>query len=262
MTKIGTTRPARVLVRFLGEEFEGRDEWVPPARLKVPWTEVEEFVLREARWSAVIDASSHVRDAPEDYAASLVFDELIDPALATHGYGRTAGVVRIHDLERLARFLDVPPEGLRDDRLAFVEEGALVAPWSATERIARRAARRNPEPLLRHIDREESQQRQKMMHGEWYRASRHGSERFMEPEFFAEADEQPYHRPYRELVRTWCGVEAVERRDELIELRKEVSRLGRLIQDAVVVLRDAGQTEHAARIQRDLGITIDELRRP
>jgi hypothetical protein len=30
--KLGTQRPARVLVRFVDERFEGRQEWVPPAR--------------------------------------------------------------------------------------------------------------------------------------------------------------------------------------------------------------------------------------
>jgi len=30
--KLGTQRPARVLVRFVDERFEGRQEWAPPAR--------------------------------------------------------------------------------------------------------------------------------------------------------------------------------------------------------------------------------------
>ena len=33
--RIGTSKPARVLVRFVADEFEGRRDWVPPARLKV-----------------------------------------------------------------------------------------------------------------------------------------------------------------------------------------------------------------------------------
>lgn len=33
--KIGTQKPARVQVRFVDERFEGRQEWVPPARLNV-----------------------------------------------------------------------------------------------------------------------------------------------------------------------------------------------------------------------------------
>jgi hypothetical protein len=35
--RLGTQKPARVLVRFVDDAFEGREEWVPPARLKVPW---------------------------------------------------------------------------------------------------------------------------------------------------------------------------------------------------------------------------------
>jgi len=33
----GTQRPARVFVRFVDDRFEGRQEWVPPSRLKVRW---------------------------------------------------------------------------------------------------------------------------------------------------------------------------------------------------------------------------------
>jgi len=39
--RMGTQKPARVLVRFVDDRFEGREEWVPPARLKVPWSEVD-----------------------------------------------------------------------------------------------------------------------------------------------------------------------------------------------------------------------------
>jgi hypothetical protein len=49
--KFGTQRPPRVLVRFVDQQFEGRQEWVPPARLKVPWAAVEVFREREARWA-------------------------------------------------------------------------------------------------------------------------------------------------------------------------------------------------------------------
>jgi hypothetical protein len=51
--KFGTKRPARVLVRFVEERFEGRQEWVPPARLKVPWAAVDNFRQREARWDRI-----------------------------------------------------------------------------------------------------------------------------------------------------------------------------------------------------------------
>lgn len=41
--KIGSQNPPRVLVRWADESFEGRQEWVSPARLKVLWAEVDEF---------------------------------------------------------------------------------------------------------------------------------------------------------------------------------------------------------------------------
>jgi hypothetical protein len=41
--KIGSRRPIRVLVRFVDPSFEGLEDWVPPARLKVLWTDVEAF---------------------------------------------------------------------------------------------------------------------------------------------------------------------------------------------------------------------------
>ena len=53
VVRFGTSRPSRVLFKFVAEVMEGREEWVPPARLKVIWAEVEQFRNREARWHAV-----------------------------------------------------------------------------------------------------------------------------------------------------------------------------------------------------------------
>lgn len=45
---VGTRKPARVLVRFVDDEFEGREQWVPPVRLKVPWSEVADIALERS----------------------------------------------------------------------------------------------------------------------------------------------------------------------------------------------------------------------
>ncbi|MGB7871480.1 MAG: hypothetical protein WBM01_24985 [Mycobacterium sp.] len=60
--KLGTQRPARVLVRFVDERFEGRQEWVPPARLKVSWAAVGVFREREARWDRIDKRCSYTTD--------------------------------------------------------------------------------------------------------------------------------------------------------------------------------------------------------
>lgn len=54
VVRFGVKTPRRVLVRFVDEEFEGLQDWVPPSRLKVPWSGMAEFVARERRWDAVV----------------------------------------------------------------------------------------------------------------------------------------------------------------------------------------------------------------
>lgn len=58
----GQNTPPRVLIHFVDEQMEGREEWVPPARLKVPWAEVDDFIAVEARWQAVYDLSPSNED--------------------------------------------------------------------------------------------------------------------------------------------------------------------------------------------------------
>lgn len=74
--KIGSRRPIRVLVRFVDPSFEGLEEWVPPARLKVPWAGVEAFEAKERRWTAVLAAFGEDDERQAD-AAGIVFDRLI-----------------------------------------------------------------------------------------------------------------------------------------------------------------------------------------
>lgn len=97
--RTGSREPPRVLIRFLDEAFEGREEWVPPNRLNVPWADVDGFRAAEARWAAVEEASQ-ATDA-EDAAAGIVFDKLVKSDLAALIYN-VEGVVRIHDVDALA----------------------------------------------------------------------------------------------------------------------------------------------------------------
>jgi hypothetical protein len=169
--RIGTNRPPRVLVRFVAEVFEGREEWVPPGRLKVLWSGVKEFLANERRWAAVTDVSP-VSESGEYYATSYVFDTLIDDSLADVGYRNTGGVTTIHDVDGLARFLDIDPDRLRDDPVSFETADGWVVPWSITELIAQRAAAREPDPILRHVDAAEAEHQLHLIYGKTYPASR------------------------------------------------------------------------------------------
>lgn len=219
--RIGVRRPPRVLVRFVADEFEGLEDWVPPARLKCHWDRVQEFREREARWEAVTSQSEKL-DEPLEAAASVVFDVLLEPSLATMGYGATAGVSFINDLRRLATFLDEDPGEFQEAPSAFVEDGTLIVPWSATELIARRAVTRDPHAILRYVEREEHDARREAIYGRWYRAGR-GEDFHTPPEACAQLDER-HGLPVRAILREWAGQEPMDLRHEIAQVRAEVAR--------------------------------------
>lgn len=105
--RIGTNRPARVLVRFVDDEFEGREEWVPPVRLKTTWDKVDEWVADDQRWEAIRDASWRDREDPELLAAQMVLDEHKSLDCVQTGYNRDNGILFINDVTELSRQLDI-----------------------------------------------------------------------------------------------------------------------------------------------------------
>jgi hypothetical protein len=256
VVRLGTQKPARVLVRFVDDQFEGREEWVPPGRLKVSWREVEEYRAREERWTR-IQATGPNRDDPREDAATEVFELLIDDAVASIGYG-CGGSVTISQPDALAAQLGLQVAELTGHPDAFVEDGAVVAPWSVTERVARAAAELNPEPIMQRVWAEEQKAQYEAIHGHYLRMSR-GRDTSVSPEHSIEFDND-YLKPRRQVLQSWCGAEAVKRFDELIELRKEVKRVADVAQSAIDALRAAGHASQAAQLQRELGTTVEMLR--
>lgn len=260
--KVGTGRPARVWVRFVGEAFEGREDWVPPARLKVLWVGVEKLRAYEARWAAVCGEQPYSTDTEED-AAWTVYECVLDGELMTFNYnGGRCSTGRIHDTHRLATSLDLNPSLLTSSPLSFEENGSLVVPWSIVKLVVQTAAARNPEPLLARIDEDERELRRHLVYGESHISRIDGHEVHLKPEWYAEQDEKSsYGRVYREQIREWCGTAAADRHDELAELRKELARLAQLAGHAATALRHAGRETQARQIERALGVTVQDLRR-
>ncbi len=238
VVRLGVKTPRRVLVRFVDEEFEGLQDWVPPARLKVPWAGVEEFAARERRWDAVVAGAPPDRDGPEESAADAVFDLLIAPELAVLGWNATRGVIRVHDVAGLAAFLDVEPSALRADGVSFEEDGDLISPWPVALAVARRAAARDPQRVLRHVEEEEADARREATYGSWHRR-RGAPDDHIPAEICASVDEE-HGRPVRALLRGWCGADAVDLRGEISSLRREAAGAAELAQSAVDCSVDTG----------------------
>lgn len=70
--RLETQRPARVLPRFADVAFEGREDWVPPARLKVRWENIAESRAWEERWDRIHSVGLPLDDSREDAAAQVI----------------------------------------------------------------------------------------------------------------------------------------------------------------------------------------------
>jgi len=256
VTRIGTTKPLRVRVRFADDHYEGGEEWVPPNRLKVRWEGVTHWQEREDRWEAVRDASHHIADTLEYWAANSVFDALSDIEVRD-GYGRDAGILTIGDIDRVCAALDVEKTLFLDEPLTFVDDDdSLVAPWAVTDRLARHVAPLVADRILAEVERDETKHRQRALYGERYTFD--GQDRYMSPEKCAELDE-PWKLAH-EVLRRWCGVDAVERFDELLALCDDVLRVGQIAERAIRELDAAGAVGAAEEIRRELGVPVETLR--
>jgi hypothetical protein len=242
----GVKKPARVLVRWVDDEFEGRQDWVPPARLKVPWESVEELRAWETRWAEIQSAANGIHELVQE-ATDYVIETLIDREIAEMGWGGQEGVIKIHDVNRLAAFLDLSPETLRDDPLAFDEESTLVASMPTAVRVAQRAAGRDPRKLLAEIERDEARGRHDAVYGSSY-GRRHID--YVSPEVCAQIDEERV--PLRTLMREWCGAEPVSLRAEITALREEARRLHAIARKAVDGLRAVSRSRAAKELEAEL----------
>jgi hypothetical protein len=258
LLKEGTKKPARVLVRFEDPAAEGREEWVPPVRLKVRWSDVAGFLAREARWKAVRDLSPHSEDA-QVRAAETACEFLVEWEVAHIDYKDAH--LSVSDPARLAELAGVDPAYVTSHPAGFVtEEGVTIVPWPVAVEIVKRLVARNPDPILQEVTTGEAKARYEAIHGEHLRNSRGREVAYIEPERAVEFD-QEYDAPRRKILREWAG-DAVERWDELIELRKEVKRVGDVAEKAIDALRRHGHGKEAGALASELGMTVPMLRVP
>jgi hypothetical protein len=250
VVRFGSKSPPRVLIRFAAPEHEGREDWVPPGRLKVPWEQQQAFLTHERRW-ADVRAVAYLRETAVGRAIGLVFDNLPDWEYARDGYNDDTGVLMIHDVEGLLADLDLERSDL-EHPLNFVDGDMLIAPWPVAEKVVRRLAERRAMTLLPLIDAEERQARRRAQFGDY------AGDHHISAEICAEVDAE--FAESRAVVRQWCGQENRDRHDELVALRVEVRRLGELVEQAVSALRGCGAIRDADRIERELGVPIDVIR--
>jgi hypothetical protein len=252
VVRLGVKTPQRVLVRFVDDEFEGRQDWVPPARLKVPWSGVDEYVARERRWDEVLRPSAGV-SLTEELAASSVFDLLIPEDMAELGWNAKRGTVLIHDVSGLASLLEVAPAVLCDPT-SFKEGGDLISPWPVAIAVARRATEREPHKVLADVEKDEADARRHSTYGRWS-SRRRREEDWVPPEVCQRVDAE-HGQPIRAMLRDWCGADAADLHAEIAALRIDAASADKVAQEAIELLRRHGHTRDA----NDLEHKLSELR--
>lgn len=241
----GPPRSARVRIRYLDGEYEGLEEWVPKARLLVPWDEAKEFCEDERRLLAAQGASGEVHGtlfykAVETvfYAIARVFDEELI-LFGWRAYERDLLIIR--EFHTTVQKLRLNREELLLEPHSFVNRhGHYVAPFQTAERLGKLFCQRFPREILQYMRAKEEDLRQKIItadnpstrsfHEEWQGKSKAA---FM-------------------VVREWCGQKAVAEFDEVAALQKEVRRLRDVIQSTARWLRDNGHSVKASLLLKEI----------
>ncbi|WP_367133256.1 hypothetical protein [Saccharothrix sp. HUAS TT1] len=167
--RIGTNRPPRVLVRFMEDEYEGREEWVSPARLKTTWDQAEEWLAHDQRWAALRGASWRPRDDHELVAAEMVLDDRAALSCVETGFNKDGGILFINDLPALTKLLDMDATELTSDPLSIPQgDGTWAVPFATMLVVAKRAAQVLADEVLDTVAREEATARHEAIHGSYY----------------------------------------------------------------------------------------------
>lgn len=251
IVQFGPPRSHKVRVRWQGGDYPGLDAWVPKVRLAVPWAEVEAWLRDERLYNVAREKSMDAVDSIEHKAALMVVLVHPMPDGILIDYERSGGaIVEVNDLSAVAKDLELDPDELLDEALAFIDRsGNYVAPWPVARRLTIRVAERYADLVLSHVAKEEAEVRDQAVHGHYFDLSRKETI-FIPPEKCAGWLREK--EPVFAQVREWCGAPAVEAFDERRALRQENARLRTLIGDEVRRLEGQGERREARRLQKRL----------
>ncbi|WP_344612434.1 hypothetical protein [Dactylosporangium salmoneum] len=258
MQRVGTKRPARVLVRFLDAELEGREEWVPPGRLQVRWDQVDGWLFDQQRWDAVCAAGTAALDTVELGAADWVLEMLLPKDCLDVMDTSRHGVLRVTDPAAFAAAIGIDPVELAVAPGYIMDSGTVIVPWPGLLTAAQKLAERHADRLLDDLHRKDEQAELEAVRGRFY-PGRDGGQ-YISAAACADANATVF-KPRNDMIRQWCGAAPRECFDELVALRAEVLRLGDLVAEAVTELRRAGKVRQANDLERRLGVPVEQLTR-
>jgi hypothetical protein len=245
----GKKTPPRVLVRFEDPDMEGREEWVSPARLKVPWGEVDAFCAEEARWGAVEESDAPSIWSPEIAAAETVLGLTVDEEIA--GFGHRATFLVVSDVPTIARLSGLTADFITSHPAGFQDEnGNEIVPWSIAIETIKSIATRHADQVMAEVTNSEAQARRYATYGRYWS---HRNDDWTSPEDCAAMDaDAAWGAPRRTLLRGWVGGEPASAWDEIVYLRAEIREAIAFAEKAISLLRGCGHPVHAKKLESEL----------
>lgn len=263
VVKEGPPRSQKVKVRRLDGEYEGLEEWVPEVRLVAPWEDAGALLEDERRMFEALEASDDVYGTVPYEAVEMVFGALpFEPKAGEEMYlgykAVESELLVIENLDATAGQLGLSAEELRAEPHAYVDRfGQYKAPFGVAVAIAEHCCKRFARDVLRYVKAEEDALKEAIVSRYYaFPNRRHWSSRDKDGfEILRERAEEwlGEQEPVFALIRGWCGEEAVEEFDQVLELREEVDRLGGIVRDTARWLRFSGHPVKAALLLKDLG---------
>ncbi|WP_157580229.1 hypothetical protein [Plantibacter sp. Leaf314] len=149
--------------------------------------------------------------------------------MATLSWTGYNGALVVYDLDALLAVLSWPTERLLGDELTIVEDGETWLSWSIARVIVEELAPRQATQISENIEAKERDDQRKSVAGYDVRRTRN-SELISIPGEVAARYAEEHQTPVFDQVPRRVGLETSTDRDDLVELRREVVRLGRLTQ--------------------------------
>ncbi len=250
--KVGTKSPPRVRVRFMDEEREGDEDWVPRGRLKGLWRDIEELRAEDRAWAALRAAGRP--ETPESDAQFYIFGWLIpETVMDMHGNG-SDGLAEIRDLPALleATGLDrsvvlAPP--------AIERKGVIYTPWPTTVLIFRAIATSHGAEVVKRAEQELEASHEQSLEFLSERGFSPGDYNWDEAEPHLERwDDRDKSGPWG-VLKNWAGVDGAAAYDDAEAMRAAYVESRRLLREAVRRMSLAGRSQ----LTQDLIDRINEF---
>lgn len=223
----------RADIKYLSGDKTGLEENVPRNRLRVRWDEVGDY---DALMEGLECLRTEALTKAEESALWKATELLLPTEVAELFASPVDEALLIHDQHKFEALLGEPLSALQSDFAWLLYDGKPCLSPKASLRVAELLCRKNPATVLEAVMAEEAVAREKSKHGGTVTSFESNEPVSTSPDleykFYLKWD-----KPVHEILRHWCGYQAVTDHERLLAAEAEIQRLDTLLASALTSLR-------------------------